>query len=104
MPEATTATLNAAGTVTFGPIAYELSDAGETYTYTITEGSFGDGWTGTPTSITATVAVVDNGGGELGTTVTYSPEDATFTNTYKATGKATLEATKAIEGAAWPEG
>ncbi len=103
MPEETAATLNAAGSVTFGPIEYGLSDAGKTYEYTITEDSFGAGWSGSPDSIKATVAVVDNGDGTLGTTVTYDPENATFTNTYTASGKATLEAIKAIKGAGWPE-
>ncbi len=104
MPENTTASLTAAGSVTFGPIAYGLSDAGKSYEYTITEDGFGKGWTGSPASVKATVTVTDNGNGKLGTTVAYSPEDAKFTNTYEASGKATLEVTKAITGAAWPEG
>ena len=102
MPKATTASLTAAGSVTFGPIEYGLSDAGKSYEYTITEDSFGAGWSGAPANVKATVAVTDNGDGTLGTTVTYSPEDAKFTNTYKATGTANIEATKAITGAAWP--
>ena len=104
MPEETTATLTSAGNVSFGPIAYGLSDAGKTYEYTITESSFGKGWTGAPESITAKVAVADKGDGTLETTVTYTPDTAKFTNTYKASGKATIEATKALEGAAWPAG
>ena len=104
MPEKTTAELTAAGSVTFGPITYGLEDAGKSYEYTITEDSFGAGWSGSPASVKATVEVTDNGDGTLKTEVTYSPEDAKFTNTYTATGTATLEATKAIEGAAWPEG
>ena len=104
MPETTTATLSAASSVTFGPIAYALTDAGKTYTYTITESNFGAGWSGSPESITAVVEVSDNKDGTLGTTVTYTPENAKFTNAYTATGTATIEATKAIEGAAWPSG
>ncbi len=103
MPTTTTATLSAAGNASFGPISYGLSDAGKTYTYTISEDGFGDGWTGSG-DVTATVTVTDNGDGTLATSVTYSPENATITNTYEATGTATLEATKAIEGAAWPQG
>ncbi|MBR5995536.1 MAG: Cna B-type domain-containing protein, partial [Eubacteriaceae bacterium] len=103
MPETTTATLDAIGSVTFGEIEFNLSDAGKTYTYTIAEDGFGDGWTGSG-SITATVVVTDKGDGTLEATVSYSPEDATITNTYKATGSATLEVTKAISGAAWPSG
>lgn len=41
MPDNTTATLDAAGSVTFGPIKYGLSDKDKEYTYTITEDSFG---------------------------------------------------------------
>ena len=37
MPETTTGTLTAPGTVTFGPITYSESDAGKTYTYTVSE-------------------------------------------------------------------
>ena len=103
MPEATTATLTSAGSVTFGPIKYGLSDKDKEYTYTITEDSFGDGWSGSPASVKATVKVSDNGDGTLKADVTYDPTDAKFTNTYKATGKATLEVEKKLEGAAWPE-
>lgn len=99
-----TQTLDTAGSVPFGEIEYGLDDVGQTYTYTITEDGFGTGWTGTPTEITATVEVTDNGNGTLGTNITYSPEDATFTNKYVAEGEAVLEVTKAIAGAAWPEG
>lgn len=97
MPEETTATMNAAGSVTFGPISYALSDAGKTYAYTITEDGFGDGWTGSPTSITATVKVTDNGDGTLATEVSYTPENATITNTYKAEGYIELLAGKKLE-------
>ena len=103
MPTSATATLSAAGEVSFGPIAYSNTDAGKTYTYTISEDGFGDGWTGSG-EITATVAVTDNGDGTLGTTVTYSPENATITNTYVAEGEAVIEVTKELSGAAWPAG
>ena len=104
MPETTTATLTAEGNVSFGPIAYGLSDAGKSYEYTITEDGFGAGWTGAPTSITATVEVTDKGDGTLGTTVTYSPEDATITNTYAATGSAVIKVDKVLTGRDWLEG
>ena len=103
MPETTTATLSAAGSASFGPISYGLADAGKTYTYTVSEDGFGTGWAGSG-DVTVTVEVKDDGAGNLVTDVKYSPENATITNTYTATGKATLEATKAIEGAAWPAG
>ena len=103
MPETTTASLSSVGTVSFGPIDYKLSDAGKEFTYTISEDGFGAGWTGSG-DITATVKVTDNGDGSLKTEVTYDPTDATITNTYKAEGEATIEATKALEGAGWPVG
>ena len=103
MPETATATLSAAGNASFGPIAYDESDIGETYTYTISEDGFGAGWTGSG-DITATVKVEDNGDGTLKITVTYDPEDQTITNTYKATGEAELQVTKALEGTTWPSG
>ena len=103
MPKTTTAKLTAAGKASFGPIAYTEADAGKSYTYTISEDGFGKGWTGSG-DVTATVKVTDNGDGTLKTEVTYSPENATITNTYDASGEATLEVTKAIAGAEWPEG
>ena len=38
------------------------------------------------------------------TEVTYLPESGTITNTYDAEGVVTLEVTKALSGAGWPEG
>ena len=100
MPEETEVTLTAAGDVEFGPIAYALSDAGKTYTYTITEDGFDiNGWEGSPTSITAKVTVTDEGDGTLSTDIEYTPEEATFTNTYTAEPtEATIEAKKVLEG------
>jgi len=104
MPETTTATLTSAESVTFGPIEYALSDAGKTYIYTVSEGDgFGGAWTGSG-DVTATVEVTDEGNGTLSTEVTYSPEDATITNTYEAEGETEITVTKALAGAAWPEG
>ena len=85
MPEKTSVTLTKAGTADFGTIKYTLDDAGNTYTYTITETSgFGSDWSAVPDKITATVVVgEDNGDGTLKECkVTYSPKDATITNTY----------------------
>ena len=96
MPETKTATLSAAGDVTFETIKYTEADAGKTYEYTITEDGFGGAWSGDPESIKATVVVEDNGDGTLKTTVTYDPEDATFTNTYKAEGKTSIPVKKII--------
>ena len=100
LPENETVTLTEAGRADFGDISYDKGDAGRTYVYTITETAndkFGSGWTSDPKVITATVKVgADKGDGTLGeATVTYSPEDATVTNTYSADGKAVLKARKA---------
>ena len=107
VPADCTKTLSQAGTVAFGEITYPLESAGKTYNYKITEASdWGTGWSVTPTEITATVVVsADTGSGELTTKVTYDPEDFTFTNDYDASGKAKLEAKKALgEGDTWPDG
>ena len=103
LPETKTATLTAAGKATFGDITYTEADAGKTYTYTISEDGFGGAWTGSG-AVKATVEVTDNKDGTLGTKVTYLPEDATIINTYKAEGKATLEASKKLTGRDWKEG
>ncbi len=54
--------------------------------------------------MTATVKVTDNGNGTLKADVTYSPEDATITNTYKAKGSAEIEVTKKLTGRDWLDG
>ena len=95
LPENNTVTLTEAGTKQFDPINYTLEDAGKTYTYTISEDGFGDGWTGSG-DITATVEVTDNGEGALITKITYTPEDATVINTYKAEGSVSVPAYKKL--------
>lgn len=101
LPNPATKTIQAAGKVTFDAITYTTADAGQTYTYTISEDGFGKGWTGDG-PITVEVKVVDKGDGTLEATPTYSA--TVITNTYKASGTAVLEVEKAIEGAEWPEG
>ena len=103
MPETTTATITEAKSVSFGPIDFDESDAGKTYTYTISEDGFGTGWIGSG-DVTATVVVKDNGDGKLTAEVTYSPENATITNTYKAEGEVVLEAIKELTGREWKAG
>ena len=107
LPEKKTVELTKAGKATFDAITYTESDIDKTYTYTVSEDGFGEGWTGSG-NITAKVEVTDNGDGTLATKVTYSPESATITNTYKAEGEATIKVSKAIEApewaAQWPEG
>ena len=87
--------------ITFGPITY---DKPGTYTYTVTESGSVDGVTNDPeTSKTVTVTVEDDGEGGL--TASVSPETGiTFNNTYNASGEATITVSKALAGAAWPEG
>lgn len=93
MPQATTATNAADGTVAFSPITYHLGDlAGETsktFTYTISEVANGKaGVTYDQTKHTASVTVTDNGDGTLSVSdPVYDDGSATaptFTNTYKA--------------------
>ena len=87
--------------ITFGPITY---DKPGTYTYTVTESGSVDGVTNDPeTSKTVTVTVEDDLEGGL--TASVSPETGiTFNNTYNASGEATITVSKALAGAAWPEG
>ena len=103
LPSNATAELTEPGSATFGPIKFTEADAGKTYTYTISETvGFGDGWTASG-DVTAYVTVTDNENGTLSTAVSYEGGN-TITNTYTASGSATLAASKAIEGAAWPAG
>ena len=86
MPETASVTLTAAGQAIFGPITYDLADAGKTYVYTIRETSstgFEDWFPGSEV-ITATVEVSEDiGDGKLNTVVTYNPAAATITNIAK---------------------
>ena len=85
------------GTVTFPVISY---DAADNHTYTISEKAGSEkGVTYDTATHKVTVAVVDNGAGELVATVT--DNNPTFTNTYKAAEtKATITATKVLNGKA----
>ena len=87
--------------ITFGPITYTKPG---TYTYNVSESGTVAGVTNdSETTKTVTVEVIDNGDGTL--TATASPETGVvFTNTYNASGEATIEVTKAVTGAAWPAG
>ena len=83
------------GTVTFPVISY---DAADNHTYTISEKAGSEkGVTYDTAKHKVTVAVVDNGAGELVATVT--DNNPTFTNTYKAAEtKATITAKKVLNG------
>ena len=92
-----TATNAADGTVTFKEI--EFKTAGD-HTYTITEKAGSEGGVTYDTAKhEVKVKVTDNGQGQLEATVTGN--NPTFTNTYKAAEtKATIKATKVLEGKA----
>ena len=96
-----TATNAADGTVTFEDITYTA--AGD-HTYTITEKAGSEaGVTYDESTHKVTVKVTDNGAGQLVATVT--DNNPTFTNTYKAAEtKATITATKVLEGKALEAG
>ena len=85
------------GTVTFPVISY---DAADNHTYTISEKAGSEkGVTYDTATHKVTVAVVDNGAGELVATVT--DNNPTFTNTYKAAKTtATITAKKVLDGKA----
>ena len=96
-----TATNAADGTVTFKEI--EFKTAGD-YTYTISEKAGSEaGVTYDESTHKVTVKVTDNGAGQLVATATNN--NPTFTNTYKAAEtKATITATKVLEGKALEAG
>ena len=88
--------------IAFEPISYTEKNAGKTYTYTVQEAAGEDkNITYDTTIYVVTVKVSDNLDGTLETEVTY-PEGfengLTFTNSYKASGAATLKTTKTLEG------
>ena len=97
--------------VSFDAISYTEKDAGQTYTYYITEATpdnaektedgtwTKNGYTYDGHSEKVTVSVTDNGDGTLTLETTYdSGEDgAEFTNTYKADGTITFSGKKTID-------
>ena len=90
-------------TATFTTIPYDSLDAVGTYTYTIQETNDGQPGVKYDDHIeTVTIVVTDAGDGTL--KVTYNGKDtfetAKFTNSYNASGSATLQAVKAGENLA----
>ncbi|MBQ6480790.1 MAG: Cna B-type domain-containing protein, partial [Anaerolineaceae bacterium] len=98
LPDNKTVTLNSATEGTFDAIPFDSTHANHTYHYTITETTgFGNGWT-ISSPVTATVRVgADNGTGTLQTTVTYSPDTDTITNSKISETSVTLSGTKKIK-------
>ena len=82
LPANTTVTNKADGTITFGEIKYDQTDAGKTYEYTITEvkGSLPE-ITYDSGKITLKVTITDNGDGTLKVTGEYGSKTS-FTNKY----------------------
>jgi pilin isopeptide linkage protein len=90
----------ATASVKFTKITYTQADIG-THTYIISENAGSEsniGYTAKP--VTVTVEVSDAGNGHLNANVTYpdNASEATFTNTYKASGEVELAAVKVLNG------
>ena len=95
---------NIGSSVTFDEIKYTEADAGRTYKYEVLEAtSNGNGYTVDKTVYTVEVTVTDNRDGTLLVTPTYKNGETvvpgiSFNNTYKATGRLTLTASKTVNG------
>ncbi|MDO4848628.1 MAG: FctA domain-containing protein [Coriobacteriia bacterium] len=103
LPEQTTVTNDASGSVAFGKITF--TEAGE-YHYTITESGSMPGVTNDAEAKTFTVTVVDNGDGTMTATAS---KIAGFENTYTVkpveySVTADVDVTKSLEGRALNEG
>ena len=96
------------GTITFDPLSFTQQDIGKIYHYTLKEEipeTQAAGYTYDETEYPVTIEITDeNDNGTLTATVTidgksYDPKNPpTFTNTYEASGKITLEGKKFITG------
>jgi|GEM_PF-6261001 len=103
LPAAGTVKNAADGSVTFDKISFEKTG---TYIYDITEdngGTTSGGITYDGKTVKATVRVEETAG-VLKASVTYSPENATFANTYEATGTLNLKASKELKGKTLEDG
>ena len=109
---------DADGNITFDRLSYTQDDAGNTYTYLLTETDLGAaGYSYDTTAYRVTVTITDNGDGTLkveqkiekigGTAANPSyeeVEEAVFKNTYTAEGSILVEATKLLDGRALAAG
>ena len=87
----------------FGKIAFDLTNAGKAYTYTISERGSIPGVTNDISTHVVTVKVADNGDGTLGVEDDVRldgvpAEGLTFTNKYTASGTATFDVDKKLTG------
>ena len=96
-----TQTISKDGIVTFKKIDYTKIG---TYNYTIEETTEMSNGMSNSGAINVSVEVTDNYDGTLTATPTYKDNNKTIVNTYKASGKAQLEATKVLEGRDWKDG
>ncbi len=96
-----TQTISKDGTVTFKKIDYAKIG---TYNYTIEETTEMSNGMSNSGAINVSVEVTDNYDGTLTATPTYKDNNKTIVNTYSASGKAQLEATKALVGRDWKDG
>ena len=101
-----TATVKAGQTAVLSGNFYGQDDAGQTITYVVSEmGELGDGWTKAADQ-TVKVAVTDNGQGLVVASVDYGVDAQgqkktalAFSNTYAATGAASIAVAKQVNGA-----
>ena len=96
-----TQTISKDGTVAFKKINYTKIG---TYNYTIEETTEMSNGMSNSGAINVSVEVTDNYDGTLTATPTYKDNNKTIVNTYSASGKAQLEATKVLEGRDWKDG
>ncbi|MGI6033544.1 MAG: BspA family leucine-rich repeat surface protein, partial [Coriobacteriales bacterium] len=106
---------NSDGTVRFGALHYSASDHNKTYTYKIAENDGGDaGVTYDKTIYYAQVTPIDDGHGKMNCDIHYFTDadctqeiqasDATFNNSYGASGSTKLTAYKTLAGGTLEEG
>ncbi|MBR4067103.1 MAG: Cna B-type domain-containing protein [Clostridia bacterium] len=96
---------NESGSITFDAIAYDLDDAGKTFTYTVSEAATDlPGFTADAAVYTVTAEVADAMDGTLTVTQTITKDGAAaqaiaFDNLYEAEGELVITATKTVNGA-----